>query len=87
MTEWTEKDAAILAEAAGVSGRYMIAEGRLLVTGKYRFERVISATDSFKVARTRALRWFRKGKNIIIVDRKAAAIVGNLWMLSEELIK
>lgn len=85
MTEWTEEDL-VQADAEKLTGRYLIVEGRLLETGKYKLDRAISATDSFNTARSRALRWFRKGKDIVIIDRKAAALIGNLWMLKKELI-
>jgi len=85
MAEWSESDL-IRADSERLSGRYMIVEGRLLRTGKYRLDKVISATNSFNTARSRALRWFRKGKDIIIIDRKATALIGNLWMLKEELV-
>lgn len=85
MTEWNENDL-VQAESERLTGRYMIVEGRLLKTGKYELDKAISATNSFNTARSRALRWFRKGKDIVIIDRKAAALIGNLWMLKEELI-
>ena len=85
MTEWTEEDL-VQADSKTLKGRYMIVEGRLLPTGKYKLDKAISATDSFNTARSRALRWFRKGKDIVIVDRKSSALIGNLWMIKRELI-
>lgn len=85
MTEWKEEDL-VQADAERLTGRYLIVEGRLLKTGKYKLDKAISATDLHHVARSRALRWFRKGKDIVIIDRKVSAIVGNLWMLNKELI-
>lgn len=66
--------------------RYMLVEGRLHLGGTYKMERVLERVSNFTRARKRAHALFKQGKDVIIVDARVAAIVGNLWMIREEII-
>lgn len=70
--------------------RYAILEGRLMPEPeglRYKLSRLISSTNSFDTARSRALKYCRRGTNVIVIDTKMAALIGNMWMLAQELVK
>lgn len=70
--------------------RYAILEGRLHVEPeglRYKLTRLITSTNDFGTARSRAIKYHRRGTNVVILDTKMAALIGNLWMISQELVK
>lgn len=71
------------------SKRYVLMEGRLEHSPKatYKMTRMISSTDNFDTARNRAVRLCKRGTNVVILDTKMGALIGNMWMISKELEK
>jgi len=67
--------------------RYALMEGRLehAPDVKYKMIRMISSTNNFDTARNRAVRLCKQGTNVIILDTKMGALIGNMWMISKEL--
>jgi hypothetical protein len=67
--------------------RYVLMEGRLEHAPKatYKMTRMISSTDNFDTARNRAVRLCKQGTNVVILDTKMGALIGNMWMISKEL--
>jgi hypothetical protein len=74
-------------ENDGKGKRYAIHKGRIHLGGKYKIGEQVATTDHFIVARRDAYRLFREGVNVLIIDRRMGAIVGNLWMIATEIVK
>ena len=70
--------------------RYAILKGRLHATPeglRYKLSLLLSSTNNFGTAKSRAIKYFRRGTNVVIIDVKMAALISNLWMISQELVK
>jgi len=80
---WSEDVIKNLPEAK----RYALMEGRLEHAPKatYKMTRMISSTDNFDTARNRAVRLCKQGTNVVILDTRMNALIGNMWMISKEL--
>ena len=74
-------------KAKVIGRRYVIHLGRIHLGGKYKVGAQVSAFSNFDNARKEAYKLFRDGKSVLIIDRKMGAIIGNLWMLTKEIVE
>lgn len=83
---WGEKDLAEITPVAVY--RYALYVGKFVPKPRptYKFHSFISSSPDLDTIRKRAAKHFKLGKDLIIVDTKKPALIGNLWAIKEELL-